>query len=244
MNYGVYLNIGNTHVQAGFVRDGRVCLASVYETPSVVADGLLPELEGDTSIKASAVCVVPEARIALSERYGERLRFLELKDFSRIDFSLVDSSTIGMDRLANAAAARTVAGGPVIVVDCGTCINTVVVDGCWRFLGGAIMPGRQIMRRALHDFTAQLPLIEIKNTVPPPVGKCTAEAMAAGTDLAAIGALREILSGTIQRLEPEKFTIYATGGDAGYFLAALPSILRPAPELLTLHGTFLTAEGL
>ncbi|MBR6373780.1 MAG: hypothetical protein IKS20_11420, partial [Victivallales bacterium] len=83
--------------------------------------------------------------------------------------------------------------------------------------------------------TAQLPLLELRDELPSPIGRNTREAMAAGTDLGSVGALHEILSRTTAMLH-EEYAIYATGGDAPYFLKALPELLNPAPPLLTLQG--------
>jgi len=240
MNGPLFINIGNTHTQLAVEEGGRLRLLSVYDTSRM--EDSLPELEDNPGIEGFAVCVVPPARRRLEAHYGGRMHFLDWHDFRTLDFSLVDTSTLGMDRIANAAAAFDIAKGPAIVVDCGTCVNTVVVDGRGRFLGGAILPGRNILRRGLHSHTAQLPLLELRDEVPPPIGRNTRDAIAAGTDLASVGALREVLSRTLECL-PEKHMVYATGGDAPYFLRALPGLLVPAPGHLTLHGVRLAAFG-
>lgn len=235
-----FLNIGNTHTQIAEDHGDGLRLLSVYDTKSL--DGAIPQLEEDAGSQGHAVCVVPALKARLLERYGERLQFLACKDFAMLDFSMVDSSTLGLDRIANAAAAFSLVKGPVIVVDCGTCVNTVIVDGSGRFLGGAISPGRNIMRRALNSYTAQLPLLELRDEIPSPIGRNTREAIAAGTDLGSVGALHELISRTVARLH-DNYTIYATGGDAPYFLKALPELLTPAPPLLTLQGVRLVAMG-
>ncbi|MBO4512443.1 MAG: type III pantothenate kinase [Victivallales bacterium] len=233
-----FLNIGNTHTQVAENSGNGLRLLSVYDTKSL--DDTIPQLEEDIGGKGYAVCVVPALKERLQARYGNRLHFLSCVDFGMLDFSLVDTSTLGMDRIANAAAAFSLVEGPVIVVDCGTCVNTVIVDGAGRFLGGAISPGRSIMRRALNSYTAQLPLLELRDEIPSPIGRNTREAMAAGTDLGSVGALHELLSRTVEQLH-EDYTIYATGGDAPYFLKALPDLLKPAPSFLTLQGVKLAA---
>ncbi|MBQ7178131.1 MAG: type III pantothenate kinase [Victivallales bacterium] len=238
MSCTFFLNIGNTHTQVAENAGNGLRLLSVYDTKSL--DATIPQMEENMGSKGYAVCVVPALKARLQERYGQRLYFLSCRDFAMLDFSLVDTSTLGMDRIANAAAAFSLVKGPVIVVDCGTCVNTVIVDGAGRFLGGAISPGRSIMRRALNSYTAQLPLLELRDEIPSPIGRNTREAMAAGTDLGSVGALHELLSRTVSQLH-EDYTIYATGGDASYFLKALPYLLKPAPPLLTLQGVKLAA---
>ena len=234
-----FLNIGNTHIQVAENSANGLRLLSVYETKSL--GDTIPQLEGNVGGQAYVVCVVPALKARLQERYRQRIHFLACSDFAMLDFSLVDTSTLGMDRIANAAAAFSLVKGPVIVVDCGTCVNTVIVDGKGRFLGGAISPGRSIMRRALNSYTAQLPLLELRDEIPSPIGRNTREAMSAGTDLGSVGALHELLSRTVAQLHDD-YTIYATGGDAPYFLKALPDLLQPAPPLLTLQGVSLAAR--
>ena len=78
-------------------------------------------------------------------------------------------------------------------------------------------------------------MLELRENLPVPIGRNTLDAMAAGTDLAGVGALRELLSRTRQQVRG-KYKVFATGGDAPYFLRALPEILDAAPPLLTLIG--------
>ena len=234
-----FLNIGNTHAQVATLANGKLKLLATHETCSL--DATIPQFEEYPDAHGIAVCVVPPLRERLQAQYPSRLRFLSWQDFKMLDFSLVDTSTLGLDRIANAAAAFSLAGGPAIVVDCGTCLNTVVVDGDGRFLGGAILPGRRMMRRALHEYTAQLPMLELRGNLPLPIGCNTLDAMAAGTDLAGVGALRELISRTQQQVQG-KYKVFATGGDASYFLRALPEMLDAAPPLLTLLGVKLAWE--
>lgn len=73
--------------------------------------------------------------------------------------------TLGTDRLAAAVGAYFQAASkgvsrPSLIVDAGTAItyDFVTADGC--FLGGNIAPGLEIRFRALHEFTARLPLCQ------------------------------------------------------------------------------------
>ena len=125
-----FLNIGNTHTQVAENAGNDLRLLSVYDTKSL--DATIPQLEENVGGIGYAVCVVPALKAGLQARYGQRLHFLSCMDFAMLDFSMVDTSTLGMDRIANAAAAFAMVKGPVIVVDCGTCVNTVIVDGTHR----------------------------------------------------------------------------------------------------------------
>ena len=72
---------------------------------------------------------------------------------------MYQSNTLGMDRLAAVVGANALLGSNVLVVDAGTCITFDYLDKDKRYLGGSISPGFKIKYEALHNFTANLPLI-------------------------------------------------------------------------------------
>lgn len=78
-----------------------------------------------------------------------------------ITIAMPDPHQVGADRIANAVAARTTYGPPVIVVDFGTATNIDVVDGEGRFRGGAIMPGLMLSTGALFAHAAQLASVSL-----------------------------------------------------------------------------------
>ena len=90
--------------------------------------------------------------------------------------------TLGMDRLAMAASAYLEHKEDVLVVTMGTCITyNIVKNGA--FIGGAISPGWAMRYRAMHAFTAGLPLAHYEETTPL-VGTDTDESLRAGVDIA------------------------------------------------------------
>jgi type III pantothenate kinase len=69
--------------------------------------------------------------------------------------------TLGLDRLANAVGAASIFPSEnVLCIDFGTCIKYDFVSANNEYLGGAIGPGLTMRFKALHTFTANLPLIE------------------------------------------------------------------------------------
>ena len=154
----------------------------------------------------------------------------------------LDISTVGADRMANAAALLS-GPLPAVSIDFGTAITFEVLEEDGNFTGGAILPGRQLMRHALHDHTALLPLVpltESLDALPQKAGKNTMEAMLLGTDLACVGAVKEILHLIIADLKKKspgkKIRICGCGGDCDYFLSALPFIEKT--PFLTLEGIY------
>ena len=230
------LNIGNTHIQVAVLTKRGPELLVRYDTPEIRPLEMLPVLDAMTTPwNAWAISVVPPVRLSLEQRYGRRVRFLTPGDFPQLDFSPVDTSTLGLDRIANAAAARSLTNSAVIVLDCGTAITTEALDSQGRFRGGAILPGRMLQRKALAAYTAQLPLIPLGQDAPAALGCRTTEAIAAGIDLGIVGAVRELMAATRREIESADCPVLTTGGDAPFFTRHLPE-LTPAQELFTLRG--------
>ena len=205
------LNIGNTHTQILAVESGGG--RTIRTVPTADFDpASLPE---DAEIFAA--CVVAEKTDALTAR---GVRFATPETASKfVDFSLVDASTLGQDRVANTVYLTAKAVLPAVSIDFGTCITAEVVDTQRRFLGGAIFPGRTLTRRALNLYTSKLPFIELADKLPPCPGANTANAIRMGTDAAAIDAVAGFLA-RIEKLLGKHPAVYACGGDRAFFLRA------------------------
>ena len=75
--------------------------------------------------------------------------------------------TLGSDRLAAVIGASSLKPGKdLLIIDAGTCITYEVIDARGNYWGGNIAPGMQMRLRALHEFTARLPLVEAEGEVP------------------------------------------------------------------------------
>ena len=205
-----YLNIGNTHTQILILDDagGR--------TLTVATDVFSPELI-PSGAEIAAACVV-ERLFSVLEDINARLVTPEAAS-KFVDFSPVDASTLGQDRVANAVRLAAKAPLPAVSLDFGTCITAEVVDAQKRFLGGAIFPGRALARRALNLYTSKLPFVELASELPPCPGANTADAIRMGTDAAAIDAVAGFLV-RVEKMLGRRPTVYACGGDRAFFLNA------------------------
>jgi type III pantothenate kinase len=149
--------------------------------------------------------------------------------------------TIGADRLANAVAANHHFGAPSVVVDFGTAVTFDVVDPDGNYAGGIIAPGLSAMTDYLHEKTALLPRIKIREPKGV-VGKNTEEAMLVG----AVHGYRGLIHGLLTELKTEmkrtKLPVIATGGYAELLASKLPDITAVRP-LLTLEGLRLVWES-
>ena len=205
-----YLNIGNTHTQILTIDDSG---QSIRTVPTADFDpASLPRGAG-----IAAACVVAEKMDAL-RAHGVRLATPEAAS-KFVDFSAVDASTLGQDRIANAVYLAEKGPLPAVSLDFGTCITAEVVDAQNRFLGGAIFPGRILTRRALNLYTSKLPPVDLANDLPLCPAANTVDAIRMGTDAAAIDAV----AGFLARLEKVlgcRPAVYACGGDRAFFLHA------------------------
>lgn len=210
------LNIGNTHVQVfDSPRSGSFVPAGCFDT-----DAFDPKTQVRYLPALAVSSVVPD----LTAEF-RRLGAFIVSGNMALPFvqSKLDLSTVGADRLANAAALLS-GPLPAISVDFGTAITFEFVTASRQFAGGAILPGRMLLRHALHDHTAQLPLIELSETLPDLPGLNTAEAMRIGTDRAALGAVRELIRQWRGLCAPETLQVTGCGGDRKFFLKYLDGV--------------------
>ena len=196
------LNVGNTNLKLGLVRDGRIVSvrraatraeATADET-ELLLDGLL-RLDGSSldEVRGLAVgSVVPAVRVALAtvaERRGLPIVHTDARTMP-IPVRVDHPAEVGADRLLNALAAHELFGGPAVVLDFGTAttVDAVAADGA--YVGGAIAPGIEIGLEALASRTAQLPRIELR-APERAIGTNTVAAMQSGTVLGYLGLARE-----------------------------------------------------
>jgi type III pantothenate kinase len=225
------INIGNTNTQYGFFSDSEICNVKYIPTSDFLKKAKnIPELMSGMPIAVSTV--VPAAKKVLT---GKNIYWVGPSGKLPVSLKKVDTSTLGADRIANIAAIAKFANLPAIVIDCGTAITIDVVNRKKEFLGGAILPGRMLLRKSLNDFTAQLPLVALSDKKPKAIGKNTKAAILSGTDLAVLGAVKEIIGRIKIEIKVRKCMVTATGGDAEFFMSNIKG-LKSGGKNLTLIG--------
>jgi type III pantothenate kinase len=242
-------DIGNTHTHIGVANSKRV----VCQT-NVASDGWADGSSARTAarflksrkIHGAALCsVVPTVTPLVARFVKEHCQLPCLKLTSQtvrnIGIDYPKPETIGPDRLANAVAAREHFGAPLVVVDFGTAVTFDVVNGRGNYVGGIITPGLAAMTGYLHEKTALLPKIEIRE-VEAVIGKNTEEAMIIGAVHGYRGLVRELIAELKRELKVRHLPVIATGGYAGLIAAKLPEITSVEP-MLTLEGLRLFWEG-
>ncbi|MCR5849838.1 MAG: type III pantothenate kinase [Bacteroidaceae bacterium] len=119
--------------------------------------------------------------------------------------------TLGSDRLAAVIGASSLKPGKdLLIIDAGTCITYEVIDARGNYWGGNIAPGMQMRLKALHEFTARLPLVEAEGEVPG-IGYNTETAIRSGV----LRGMKYEIEGYIKSMRSKfpHLLVFLTGGD-------------------------------
>jgi type III pantothenate kinase len=237
------IDIGNTTIAAAVFRGNTIVSKGRIPTaagkPSSYYKGIrtaigLKALGGVRHVAVSSVVpALDPAFIALAKkRFGARAFFISHRNCGiRIDYA--KPPQVGADRLANAAAGKTLYGAPVIIVDFGTAITFDCIDRRGAYSGGIILPGAELTAAALYEHTAKLPLVDPFRKPRGIIGKNTVDAIASGLYYGMEGAVDRILRGLKKDMQCDK--IVFTGGYAGSMRRRIARRAALDPDL-TLKG--------
>ncbi len=215
--------VGNTRTRVGHFHDDTLTTSktALSEDAGAVA-AAAAELAGDASSPIAAIASVnpTDADAIASELAGvlgaDAVARLGVDLPIPMRHSLEDDSTVGQDRLLNALAAFKHTSQACIVVDVGTAVTIDFIDGGGIFHGGMILPGLNMMLKAMHEQTAGLPVVNFALPDPSrgPLGKDTPHAMTLGVLAAVRGGIRTATEAAAEvcGAYPQ---IVATGGDMG-----------------------------
>jgi type III pantothenate kinase len=180
------------------------------------------------SILSSVVNHPPEIETLLSASTW----FHKLSSTSKLPFTIPvgKPETVGTDRLALAAASVFLFPGQNnLVIGLGSCITYNFINKQHELLGGSISPGMEMRFKAMHQFTAKLPLVDADWNVPL-IGYDTKTNLQSGVVL---GMAKEI-DGIIDEYKKRysNFNVLLTGGDIGYFGSHLKNKIFADSDLI------------
>lgn len=248
MNPDLVADVGNTRIKWGRCLPGAIRESASLSPEDPVAWAAQLDAWG---MRQPSSCVVtgvhPRRRDVLAAWLSEQgHRVIVLDDSRQLPLSVLleHPERVGVDRLLNAVAvnSRRPTGVPAIVVDAGSAVTVDWLDEQGAFRGGAILPGIRLMAKALHNYTALLPLVEIREGLPKLPGASTPAAMQAGIFWAVAGGIRSLVAELAARALHLPQT-WVAGGDASLLLAALGADVIAWPEM-TLEGIRLAAQGM
>src|SRR5665213_695589 len=234
--------IGNTRTVSALMKGDKIIEKQIVPTATLKSEAMtslwanklrqLSQVEG--IVVASVVPPVDQnVEKALQKAFSLKPHFVTHKSPIGVKVNVKKPAEVGADRLANAVAAKELYGSPLIVVDYGTGTTFDVVNKAGDYFGGAILPGLGISTRALHEFTAKIPLVKFEK-VSFAIGRTTEEAVRAGVYHGAIGTTKELLMNIRKELKANKAPAIATGGFCGVFKNT--GLFKKVEPDLTLKG--------
>lgn len=241
------LDIGNAMTKAGIFRDNRLMVSDAASTPHLEHDPnpwlrALAARAGITRFEHLAIAsVVPSASQAWLRCAQEQLDIraplvITGETPTPLQVTYCPKVSLGADRLANAVAAADLYGMPCICASVGTAtvIDAVSADGV--FLGGAILPGVDLLLDSLALRTAQLPRV---STEAPKIliGNNTDDSIRSGAVIGTAAAIEGLAQRFVGRLG-KRPALVITGGHAALVMPHLVGMWRHRPTL-GLEGTHL-----
>jgi type III pantothenate kinase len=233
------VDVGNTRIKAA-VFEGDILLEHfvfVKEELQKNIKNILNIFKNTTHLVVASVGNVNEQSFLDFEKEVV-VHFVSHKDSFPFVNGYETPQTLGIDRMVLAAGATLLFPGQNrLVVDAGTCVTLDFINENDTYLGGAIAPGLQLRYKALHDFTAKLPLLSLESPEDV-IGKSTAESIHSGV----VNGLVYEIDGFIDqyRVLYSNFIIILTGGDTEFLAKRLKNTIFANSNFLleSLNQTF------
>jgi type III pantothenate kinase len=229
MSISLCFDFGNTRKKVAIFNDDKLDKTIVLDDDSPeTIKSLIDTYQPGKSILSSVIDHNAEIESVLAAR----TKFHKLNHLTKLSFAtpVGKPATIGADRLALCAAAvHFYPGKNNLVIGMGSCVTYNFINKYHEFLGGAISPGMEMRLKAMHQFTAKLPLVKADSNVPL-VGYDTETNLQTG---AVLGLAKEI-DGFIDAYNEKfgNFNVLLTGGDLVHLASHLKNKIFADPELI------------
>ncbi|QSR87235.1 type III pantothenate kinase [Candidatus Methylacidiphilum infernorum] len=237
----ILVDISNSVTKIGLFKEGELRLLEKIPTAQISFEHT-EKIAQMYPLEDLILCsVVPQKNLFFEKPFLGRLYQIDPTVFVGIPIHYPNPREIGADRLANAVALSLLYGYPAVAIDFGTATTFDIVDQKGAFCGGIIAPGLSMMTSYLHEKTALLPLVEIKEPSKV-IAQSTEEALRVG----AVHGYRGMVQYLIEKIKeelglPQKFIVVATGGGSRLVCSQLKSV-DVIDEMLTLKGIRLIGE--
>ncbi|GAB3328422.1 type III pantothenate kinase [Marivirga atlantica] len=223
------IDIGNTLAKLGLFKDDELIAQFSFQNLAEMKE-TLTSYSIDKYIIASVNQPYEEISLQLSLN-SDQAMFLDQQ--TNIPFiNKYKSSTLGIDRIALVAGAQSkFPQKNVLVIDAGSCITYDFITDKSAYLGGAISPGAQMRFKSMHNFTARLPLLQLKNQPADEwLGNTTEASMSSGVINGIVGEMEAFIRKYQESFGPTHVLI--SGGDAKFFESRIKATIFAIPELL------------
>ncbi|KGN82137.1 hypothetical protein HW49_02910 [Porphyromonadaceae bacterium COT-184 OH4590] len=208
------IDIGNTRTKVAVFENNQMI---DFFAAELVTLPLLKDFLRKYSIDNSIISSVSFSKREIVYYLENNSNFIEFnaQTYKGLKINYETHQTLGKDRIASAIGAiEVMPNSNLLVIDIGSCITFDLITKDSTFHGGNIAPGYYMRLKAMHDYTAKLPIVtqQIPKEL---IGKNTKEAVLFG---AYWGIVFEINSfAEYLREKYPDIKVILTGGDAHYF---------------------------
>ena len=208
------IDIGNTRIKLGIFKKKKLIKKITWNDWSIRQ---IKELCKKWEIQNIALSTVSDLDQQFERYFSKHFNYLKLSHQTKLPIKnkYRTPKTLGKDRLAAIIGAYSLfPKSAVLVIDAGTCITYDILTKEGAYLGGNIVPGIDMRLKAMHHFTAKLPLVK-KGAIKKLVGNTTKSALRTGGQLAAVFEMKGLIEAYSAQFGSIK--IILTGGDANFF---------------------------
>ena len=208
------IDIGNTKIKLGVFKKNKLIKKITWNNWSIRQ---IKELCKKWEIQNIALSTVTDLDQKIESYFSKHFYFIKLDHKTKLPIKnkYRTPKTLGKDRLAAIMGAYSLfPKSAVLVIDAGTCITYDILTKKGEYLGGNIVPGIDMRLKAMHHFTAKLPLVT-KGDVKKLVGNTTKSALRTGGQLAAIFEMKGFIEAYSTKFPAIKLIL--TGGNANFF---------------------------
>lgn len=223
------LDFGNTRKKIAVFENERIVeIHFLNNDPVAELQQIIDQHRPAYSILSSVI----DHTVEIEKILQKHTNYHKLSNASKLAFTIPvgKPETVGADRLALAAAAVFLFPKKNnLVIGLGSCITYNFINQQHELLGGSISPGMEMRYKAMHQFTALLPLVASDWNVPL-IGYDTKTNLQSGV---VIGMAKEI-EGIIDEYQKRfsNFNVLLTGGDIPFFEPHFKSKIFADPDLI------------
>jgi len=223
------IDIGNSRVKMAIVEENIIIKKITCKSNGITLN--IKKLRKEYAIDNCIISSVSKHDFSVQKSLDGLKKIIYLDHQTKIPLinDYHSPTTLGVDRIALASAAiKNYPNKNVLVIDAGTCITYDFISSDKNYLGGAISPGIVMRYRSLHEFTANLPLLNQNEFNL--IGKDTNSSIHSGV---LNGSINEI-DGVIDQYKTKylNLTVVLTGGDTIFLAKKLKSTIFANPNFL------------
>ncbi len=224
------IDIGNTRIKAALFEKDEIKHSFVFQSLEEVIES---DIFQQFTITYCIVGSVVNGMEAFIEKLNQKVNVSIFTTDTPIPIqnNYKSANTLGSDRLAASIGGNTLFPNEnVLVIDAGTCIKYNFTNKQNQYIGGAISPGLEMRFKALHTFTARLPLLSVDYGFNDLIGKNSTESILSGVQTAVVAEVDGLIDEYKNKFSDLKIVL--TGGDYNFFEKRLKNSIFADPFLI------------